>query len=96
MELVREVRGSKIRLTRAGVSGGALAELAEQYKVRTAGDRDKLERMMGYGQSAGCRWHLLLDYFGESVDWDRCDTCDNCRHPPEAAYQEPTSRGSAA
>ncbi len=41
---------------------------------------------MGYGQSAACRWRLLLDYFGEAVEWPRCETCDNCRHPLEDAY----------
>jgi ATP-dependent DNA helicase RecQ len=84
--LVRELRGSKIRLIQTGVSSGTLVELAEQFKARSTGDRDKLEQMMGYGQSAACRWRLLLDYFGEGVEWDRCHSCDNCRHPLEADY----------
>jgi ATP-dependent DNA helicase RecQ len=83
MDIVRELRGSKIRLERPALSSGALAEIAAQYTARTAGDRDKLERMMAYGQSASCRWKLLLDYFGEQVDWERCGTCDNCRTPLE-------------
>jgi ATP-dependent DNA helicase RecQ len=83
MGIVRELRGSKIRLERPALSGGALADIADQYTTRTAGDRDKLERMMRYGQSAGCRWKLLLDYFGEAVAWERCGSCDNCRTPVE-------------
>ena len=87
--IVKELRGAKVRLLRAGVSGGALAEMAEQYRARTATDRDKLEQMMAYGQSAGCRWRLLLGYFGESVEWERCGTCDTCRHPIEEQIAQP-------
>jgi ATP-dependent DNA helicase RecQ len=79
--IAKELRGSKIRLARPGVSGGALAEMAEQYRTRTSSDREKLEQMMSYGQSVACRWKLLLDYFGETVDWQRCGTCDTCRNP---------------
>jgi ATP-dependent DNA helicase RecQ len=81
--IAKELRGSKIRLLRPGVSGGSLAEMAEQYRQRTASDRDKLERMMGYGQSAACRWKLVLDYFGGPVEWERCGHCDTCRNPLE-------------
>jgi ATP-dependent DNA helicase RecQ len=81
--IVKELRGSKVRLLRTALSSGALAEMADAYSARTAGDRDKLERMMGYGQSAACRWKLLLDYFGEPVEWDRCGSCDTCRNPLE-------------
>lgn len=81
--IVHELRGAKIRLVRSALSSGALDDMAEQYRARTAGDREKLERMMGYGQSAACRWKLLLDYFGEQTEWERCEICDTCRHPLE-------------
>jgi ATP-dependent DNA helicase RecQ len=83
MGIVRELRGAQLRLERPALSGGALAEMAEQYTARTAADRDKLERMMTYGQSTACRWKLLLDYFGEETGWERCGACDNCRTPVE-------------
>ena len=38
---------------------------------------------MKYGQSARCRWAILLEYFGESADAARCGTCDNCVQPLE-------------
>jgi ATP-dependent DNA helicase RecQ len=40
--------------------------------------------MQQYAQSAACRWRLLLDYFEEAGDFDRCGTCDNCVTPMEA------------
>jgi ATP-dependent DNA helicase RecQ len=46
-------------------------------------DKEKLERMMQYGQSAMCRWRLLHDYFNVEIEEERCGTCDNCVHPLE-------------
>jgi len=83
--VVAESRGAKLSLLRSALSGGVLEEMSEDYRRRTALDRQRLERMMGYGQSAACRWSLLLDYFGERAEeWDRCGACDTCRHPLEA------------
>ena len=48
----------------------------------------KLEQMMRYGQSAGCRWMQLVEYFGESLE-EPCGTCDNCQHPLEAEIAQP-------
>ena len=46
-------------------------------------DRAALEQMVGYAQSAYCRWQLLLDYFGDRPPgFTRCGQCDNCLLPP--------------
>ena len=50
---------------------------------KTEKDKEKLERMMQYGQSARCRWLLLHEYFEEEMEGERCGTCDNCVHPLE-------------
>jgi ATP-dependent DNA helicase RecQ len=68
---------------RAGVGCKELEELARLSKEKAAKDREKLERVMLYGQSAGCRWRLLHDYFGEKLNSDQCGTCDNCVRLPE-------------
>jgi ATP-dependent DNA helicase RecQ len=60
-----------------------VATLARDYAARIDADRVKLERVAQYAQSAGCRWQLLLDYFGEADGFERCGTCDNCRVPME-------------
>ena len=58
---------------------------------RRESEREKLDRMIAYAQSAMCRWKLLLDYFGEGDGFDRCGACDNCRQPPEERYAPPVS-----
>ncbi len=91
LEVIKGRRAGQLELVRRGLSGGALADMANAYKARGADDRERLDRMMAFGQSAMCRWKLLLDYFGETTDWDRCGTCDNCRHPLEEQIAPPRS-----
>ncbi|HKG45573.1 MAG TPA: ATP-dependent DNA helicase RecQ [Pyrinomonadaceae bacterium] len=81
--LVKELRGSHFRLLRTDVQQPELEELARLSEEKVEKDKEKLERMMQYGQSARCRWRLLHDYFEEDMEEERCGTCDNCVHPLE-------------
>ena len=45
-------------------------------------ERRKLDRLVGWTESAGCRREALLRYFGEEAP-ARCGRCDNCDQPPE-------------
>jgi ATP-dependent DNA helicase RecQ len=81
IDLARELRGSRFRLLRSGVGREELEELARRSEVKAAKDREKLERMMLYGQSPACRWRLLHEYFGEQMEGEQCGNCDNCLHP---------------
>ena len=83
MKLVKELRGGNFRLLCRDVKQHELEVLARMSQEKTEKDREKLERMMQYGQSARCRWRLLHDYFGEEMGAERCGTCDNCVHPLE-------------
>jgi len=83
LKLVRELRASRFRLLRGEVKYDEIKELARLAEERVEKDKEKLERMMQYGQSAKCRWRLLHDYFGEEMKEERCGTCDNCIHPLE-------------
>ena len=83
LKLVRELRGARFRLSRAGVSRGELEEAARRCEELGERDREKLERMMLYGQSAACRWRLLHEYFDAPFGRERCGNCDNCLHPIE-------------
>lgn len=83
IKLVKELRGSRFRLLRADVRGDELEQLSRLSEEKAIKDREKLEQMMLYGQSAACRWRLLHDYFGEQMDGDHCGSCDNCVHPLE-------------
>jgi len=42
----------------------------------------KLNSMVGFAEALSCRRHVLLGYFGESLDTD-CGNCDICLNPPE-------------
>jgi ATP-dependent DNA helicase RecQ len=83
LKLAKELRGSRFRILRRDVGGRELEELARRTEEKGAKDREKLERMMLYGQSAECRWRLLHDYFGEEMLTEACGTCDNCMNPIE-------------
>ena len=60
------------------VDGRRLESLAATYGERAEHDREKLERMVFYAQTGICRWRVLLEYFGEHLDGERCGHCDNC------------------
>jgi ATP-dependent DNA helicase RecQ len=82
MKLVRELRGGRFRLLDVSLKREGLEELARLSEEKAAKGREKLERMMQYGQSVACRWRLLHEYFGEEIEAERCGTCDNCLQPP--------------
>jgi ATP-dependent DNA helicase RecQ len=79
--LVAERRGARFQLRKAGVAHAEIERAAEQYRERGEKDREKLERVMLYGQSADCRWRLIHEYFGEEFESDACGHCDNCLEP---------------
>jgi ATP-dependent DNA helicase RecQ len=83
LRIVKELRGSQFRLLRIDVKQNELEELSRLSEEKVNKDKEKLERMMQYGQSAMCRWRLMHDYFGEEMEDERCGVCDNCVHPLE-------------
>jgi ATP-dependent DNA helicase RecQ len=64
------------------------SRVAEEYNQRYEVNRSKLEQLISYAYSARCRWLSLMEYFGETPNWDSCGTCDNCLNPPLAAAKE--------
>jgi ATP-dependent DNA helicase RecQ len=89
--LVRERHGS--RFTPEGaLDAAALHELVAEAGARHARDREKLDRMVAYAQTARCRWRTILEYFGESADWERCGSCDNCERGIPEPVPEPAAR----
>ena len=43
-------------------------------------ERQRLEALLGYCETAGCRRQALLAYFGETLD-EPCGNCDTCLEP---------------
>lgn len=76
--LVRTHRPTSFSLRDREQSEIRVQKLAEVYDRRGDADRQKLEDMIVYAQTAMCRWRKLVDYFGDPVDWDTCGRCDNC------------------
>lgn len=79
---IRELRGSRFLLLKADLRGEEIERFSLAYKERGETDREKLERLMLYAQSALCRWRILREYFEDEPE-ERCDNCDNCINPIE-------------
>jgi len=75
-----ERRGRKLRAIRA-LTPEQLDALLAEYEERHSNDRERLEEMMRYAQSTGCRRRKLREYFGEPSG-EPCGVCDNCVRPP--------------
>ena len=92
LKIVRELRGSRFRREPARMDAAGIEAVVAQYAARQEADKEKLLRMAAYGQSAMCRWKILLDYFHEAEEFERCGTCDNCLEPPELRHAPPVDR----
>ncbi len=83
-KIVREKRGAKFDLAKKNLTDSEIRQIAKEYVEKGETDREKLERMMLYAQSAFCRWRILSGYFeAESEEAEKCGTCDNCARPVE-------------
>jgi ATP-dependent DNA helicase RecQ len=75
---IRQHRRLGYSLLHHGVTREQLERLSSFYDGRSQRDRDKLDQMIVYAQTALCRWKKLVTYFDEAVAWDTCGACDNC------------------
>ncbi|SAK56483.1 ATP-dependent DNA helicase RecQ [Caballeronia temeraria] len=67
IKMTRRTRNGGLKLID---DGGAMAKVdatAEKFAARAERDQAVLGRMITYGQSARCRWRMLLDYFATDV-----------------------------
>jgi len=94
--VVKEQRGAQLRLASRGLSPAALATLAAHHRTRQALDREKLDRMLALVSTTACRWRVLLAGVGETVEWEHCGRCDNCRRSHESRGGPRRDRAEAA
>jgi len=55
----------------------------EVEEGRRAGERERLNALASFVETAGCRRAILLRHFGEEPP-AACGNCDNCLNPPQA------------
>src|SRR5688572_12707352 len=60
-----------------------MIEQSESSEERKWLERRKIESLIGYCESTGCRRQTLLAYFGETHA-GQCGHCDNCIAPPQS------------
>ena len=60
-----------------------MIETSESGDERKRLERGKLDALIGFCESTGCRRQTLLAYFGESHP-GACGHCDNCLQPPQS------------
>ena len=65
--------------------------LVQRYVERAAGDRDRLDDMMHYAETAGCRTQVIRAYFGEPAG-EPCLRCDNCARVHAERMEHPVFR----
>jgi ATP-dependent DNA helicase RecQ len=77
--LVREHRGGSWERLAGNLTQVDLSHDLIDYEERRARDREKLDAVVRFCQTAHCRTRFILEYFGEAVgpDW-RCGNCDAC------------------
>jgi ATP-dependent DNA helicase RecQ len=81
--VVKQHRPLAFSILKSGLAEADLQRMTEFYEARTERDKDKLDRMIIYAQTALCRWKNLVTYFEEPVEWERCGNCDNCSRTPD-------------
>jgi ATP-dependent DNA helicase RecQ len=60
-----------------------MIETSDSGEERKRLERGKLDALIGFCESTGCRRQTLLAYFGESHP-GACGHCDNCLQPPQS------------
>ena len=81
---VVEKEGGIFALTEPPPDERELNEKAKQYEARRIADRQRLDALLDYVRTPGCRSQVILSYLGE-VDPPLCGRCDNCLRSKEAA-----------
>jgi ATP-dependent DNA helicase RecQ len=91
-DLVEQDDKMNYSLTGKHAAPKELTRLVASYQEKSERDHEGLEQMVFYAQTGFCRWKVLLEHFGEHVEWTHCGVCDNCVRPPEEALSPLSAR----
>jgi ATP-dependent DNA helicase RecQ len=76
--IVKEDLAGHLHLIQPGLTHDDLARVARDYEERDVRDQLRLQRLVDYAETRGCRWRYLLDYFGDDELAGSCGRCDRC------------------
>jgi ATP-dependent DNA helicase RecQ len=81
LKIIKETKKSGLTLMKPDLSETQVEKLAQVYQERAVRDKEKLNQVIVYAQSALCRWRNILQYFNETPVTEACGHCDNCLLP---------------
>ena len=90
IDYVPPFRGNAVRVNDRSRRARDLVINFKELESRKQREYDKLERMIKYARSTGCRRSYILGYFGDH-DASECGRCDNCG-PIEGRASQATAR----
>ena len=93
-DYVPPFRGRAVRVLTPDTPFDRLEIDFETYEQRKAAEYDKLDQMVRYANSRGCRQTEILRYFGDESG-GRCGHCDNCDPPAGAPPAAPVDADAA-
>src|SRR5690606_10909194 len=77
-------KGKILSIAADGDLGTQASEAVRRYEEREQRDKEILGAMVAYARSGQCRARMLLEYFGDRPEWERCRHCDSCEITREA------------
>jgi ATP-dependent DNA helicase RecQ len=85
-DYVPPFRGRAVHFVERDVPFDNLEIDFDELARRKAGEYEKLEAVIGFARTGGCRQRVILDYFGdpESANCGKCDRCSNSSGGSEA------------
>ncbi len=76
-DYVPPFRGRAVHLVEHDIPFDALEIDFEELERRRQAEHAKLDAVIGFARSSGCRQRVILDYFGDPESKD-CGNCDRC------------------
>ncbi|HEX8464110.1 MAG TPA: ATP-dependent DNA helicase RecQ [Abditibacterium sp.] len=70
--------GSILRVLQKEIPFAQMRKLASELELEKGSRYERLDEMLGYIRTRGCRRRVMLDYFGDDEEFDNSFCCDNC------------------